>query len=91
MTDATHSKKIVEDVGGNRGNWDEMGYDQVAPQDYVEEFFPGHVGPVAVGLVRMWESASKEQRDSAEYRETFDSVNADIFGEGIPKVLGVLA
>ena len=86
--DATHSKKIVEDTGGNRGNWDELAYDTAAEQAYVDQFFVGHEGPVAVGLLRMWESAVESQRLSKEYRDTFDSVNADIFGPDTPKVFG---
>ena len=34
----------------------------------------------------MWESAVESQRLSQEYQDTFDSVNADIFGPDTPKV-----
>ena len=84
--DASHSKELVEGTGGNRGNWDELAYDAPAEQAYVDQFFVGHEGPIAVGLLRMWESAVESQRLSQEYQDTFDSVNADIFGPDTPKV-----
>lgn len=69
--------------------WAKLGFNDPATPTEVDALFPGHQGPVAIGLLRMWIHASDTQKESAEYRETFDSVNADIFGPDTPKLFPV--
>ena len=66
--------------------WEKLGFAQAAENSDVQATFPGHQGPIAVGLLRMWKHASREQRGSAEYQETFNSANKDFFPDA-PEVV----
>ncbi len=80
------SEYTPDDRGIPTAKWDKLGFTEAADPAEVEKCFPGHTGKVAIGLLRGWLHANDSQLFSAEYQETFDSVNADVFGVDTPKV-----
>lgn len=55
-----------------------------AEQSEVEKRFPHHVGPVAEGLLKMWDDHPTK---GMEAMATFNTVNRDLFGPDTPLVV----